>query len=92
MACDLILDIWIFISETRIWGEYSFFGTFFVGGLTCTIIDINIDIDNFNTDAFTVNSVHACFICFRVELVIFPTAKPRGIPTGPVPCTFYRGK
>jgi hypothetical protein len=24
-------------------------------------IDINIDIENFNTDASTVNSVHACF-------------------------------
>ena len=29
---------------------------------TINDIDINIDIDNFNTDASTVNSVHACFL------------------------------
>ena len=26
------------------------------------VIDINIDIDNFNTDVSTMNSVHACLL------------------------------
>ena len=33
-------------------------------------IDINIDIDNFNTDASTVNSVHACLN--QYQLVVLP--------------------